>query len=161
MSLMLREAVGREDMDRVRRLLADYASEFDAVIRESLARQGFQKELDELPGRYAAPSGALYLATIEGRPAGCVAIRDLGQGDCEMKRLYVAQAFRSRGLGARLIEAAIERGTRLGYRRMALDSTPEMSRAVALYRSFGFEEIAPPVGGDHALYFIRRLTHRE
>ncbi len=160
-AIILREAVGREDLDRVRRLLIDYAAEFAPAIRECLARQGFEAEMEGLPGRYAAPGGVLYLAMIAETPAGCVAFRKVGDSDCEMKRLYVAPGFRSMGLGARLIEAAIEHAVRLGYHRLVLDSTPEMSRAVALYRSFGFEEVQPHIAGDHALYFVKRLSARD
>ena len=155
--VQIAEADGDPDLEAVRGLLRAYAGEFGPTVRENLRLQGFEAELAGLPGRYAGPSGSLLLARVDGRPAGCVALRDLGDGVCEMKRLYIDPACRSIGLGRRLVAAILDRGARLGYRRMVLDSTPEMSRAVALYRSFGFEEAEPYGDSAHALFFARSL----
>ena len=154
----IREASGPDDLEAVRRLLHDYAAEFAPTIADNLRIQGFDEELAGLPGRYAGPSGGLLLAKVAGRPVGCVAVRDLGDGVCEMKRLYIAPDYRSIGLGRRLVAAILDHATRLGHRRMVLDSTPEMARAVDLYRSFGFEETEPYNDSAHALFFTRRLA---
>ncbi len=58
-----------------------------------------------------------------------------------MKRLYVDMAYRSRGVGRLLIEAILQRAEGLGYRRIVLDTLPEMTGALKLYRSLGFVEI--------------------
>ena len=93
-------------------------------------------------------------------PAGCVAMRDLGGGTCEMKRLYVAPEYRGRGVGRLLVEEVLRRAERAGYRRMVLDTLPEMAGAIALYRAFGFVETAPywdcPV--ERTIYLERRLS---
>ena len=56
-------------------------------------KSGFEADLASLPGRYTPPKGRLLLALTDGQPAGCVAMHDLGQGICEMKRNtdYAAQ----------------------------------------------------------------------
>ncbi|WP_165070950.1 GNAT family N-acetyltransferase [Paludisphaera rhizosphaerae] len=154
----IREATEPGDLEAVRRLLQDYAEEFAPTIADNLRIQRFDEELANLPGRYAGPSGGLLLATVAGLSAGCVAVRDLGDGVCEMKRLYVAPDYRSIGLGKLLIAAIVQHATRLGHRRMVLDSTPEMARAVELYRSFGFEETDPYNDSTHALFFSRPLA---
>jgi ribosomal protein S18 acetylase RimI-like enzyme len=142
-TIRLVDAGSDGDIDHVRTLFRSYADEFDAAIAESLCVQGFEAELDGLPGRYAPPSGCLILAWDGDRPAGCVALRDLGGGTCEMKRLYIAPAFRGRGVGRLLVEEILRRAKRAGYWGMVLDTLPEMAGAAALYRSFGFVEIAP------------------
>ena len=155
--MSIEEAVGPDDLDAVRLLLHGYAEEFAPSIADNLRLQRFDEELAGLPGRYAGPSGALLLARIAGQAAGCVAVRDLGDSVCEMKRLYVAPDYRSTGLGRRLVAAILDHATRLGHRRMVLDSTPELTRAVELYRSFGFEETEPYNDSAHALFFVRPL----
>ena len=127
--------------------------------RRDLRFQGFDAEVAGLPGRYAPPSGCLLLAMDGDIPAGCVALRDLGDGTCEMKRLYVTPEHRGRGLGRLLVEEVLRRAERMGYRRMVLDSLPEMAGAFALYRQHGFVETAPywghPTG--HAIFMERSL----
>jgi putative acetyltransferase len=127
-------------LGHARDLFRSYAAENAASIAESLSFQGFEAELAGLPGRYAPSSGCLLLAMEGERPAGCVAMRDLGGGTSEMKRLYVAPGWRGRGVGRLLVEEILRRAERNGYRRMLLDTLPEMAGALALYRSLGFLE---------------------
>ncbi len=72
---------------------------------------------------------------------GCVALRQIGEGLCEMKRLFVQPAFRGKGIGKALAQAIIEEGRRIGYKHMRLDTV--MEPAKSLYRSLGFLEIPP------------------
>ncbi len=127
-------------IELARQLFKEYA----AALGIDLCFQNFQQELDGLPGAYAPPSGRLFLAMTNTDAAGCVALRKIADDTCEMKRLYVRPEFRGTGLGLKLAEAIISAGRELGYRRMRLDTLPEkMERAVRMYRSLGFKEIAP------------------
>jgi putative acetyltransferase len=137
------DAVGEDGLGHSRRLFRAYAAEHAATIAESLCIQGFEAEVAGLPGRYAPPSGCLLLAMEGDEPAGCVAMRDLSGGTCEMKRQYVAPEHRGRGVGRLLVGEVIRRGVRASYERMVLDTLPEMVGAVALYRVFGFVEASP------------------
>ena len=69
--------------------------------------QSFDRELAELPGKYAPPSGRLILAVSDGQAVGCVAVRKLEENVCEMKRLYVRPAFRHQSVGYQLAQAII------------------------------------------------------
>lgn len=139
------------DLATVRRLFQEYA----ASLTVDLRFQDFDRELATLPGDYASPGGALLLARVDGAVTGCVALRSWAPGIGEMKHLYVPAAWRGRGLGRRLAEAAVAAAHARGCRRVRLDTLPAMAEAIALYRSMGFREIPPyrlnPVPG--ALFF--------
>lgn len=108
-----------------------------------LAFQRFDDELAALPGLYAPPRGRLLVAEFGGYAQGCVALRELDPTAAELKRLYVRPQARGRGVGRRLAEAAISAAGELEYRRIVLDTLPNMTAAQRLYRELGFRETAP------------------
>jgi ribosomal protein S18 acetylase RimI-like enzyme len=133
------QALDQDAVAAVKTLFQEYADS----LGTDLTFQGFREELATLPGKYAPPQGRLLLATIDGDPAGCVALRSLEQNVCEMKRLYVRPGFRSFGLGRTLTRRVVEEARSAGYRWMRLDTLPSMSAARGLYAELGFRPIAP------------------
>jgi ribosomal protein S18 acetylase RimI-like enzyme len=145
--LRIVQAVTDDDMHQVRQLFAEYA----ASLGFDLSFQHFVEEFADLPGRYAPPEGRLFLAWYNAQVAGCVVLRKLAEGVCEMKRLYVCPPFRRLHIGKALVEAVIDEARTIGYAVMRLDTVPSMERAQALYSALGFTEIAPyycsPIAG--------------
>jgi putative acetyltransferase len=134
------QAKSPEEIRSTRELFQEYAS----WVEISLCFQNFDKEVAELPGDYAPPSGRLFLVVEGDAVMGCVALRKIGDRVGEMKRLYVRPEFRGRGLGRTLTEKLIAEARQIGYARLRLDTLPgKMDQAIAMYRSFGFQEIAP------------------
>lgn len=127
-----------EDISHASELFREYA----AWLGVNLCFQNFEKELAQLPGEYAPPTGRLFLAIDNEQVAGCVALRKIAAGTGEMKRLYVRPEFRGKGLGRTLTEAIIEAAREVGFMRLRLDTLPgKMDQAIAMYRSLGFRNI--------------------
>ncbi|HEY0428795.1 MAG TPA: GNAT family N-acetyltransferase [Pyrinomonadaceae bacterium] len=128
----------RAEVDEARKLFREY----EAWLGLDLCFQGFEEELANLPGKYAKPDGRLFLAFVNKKAAGCIAFRRLEKDTCEMKRLYIRDEFRGRGLGKLLIEKLIAEAGLAGYKKMRLDTLPgKMAKAVKIYQSHGFREI--------------------
>ena len=110
----------------------------------NLDYQNNEAEFAALPDKYADPRGCMLLAETEGTIEGCVAMRPVTAGICEMKRLYVDPAARGRRLGHGLVERLIVEARAAGYTEMRLDVQAKSVTARALYAAFGFVP-APPV----------------
>ena len=94
------QAETTEQIEETRRLFREY----EKWLGLDLCFQGFEAELRNLPAKYAMPEGRLFLAFVDGKTAGCIALRKLEQNVCEMKRLYVRNEFQGLGVGKKLIE---------------------------------------------------------
>ena len=130
---------GQADLAIAALLFRQYA----ASLPVDLDRQGFASEISSLPGPYAPPGGALLLGFRNDTPLGCIALKGLEPGVGEIKRLFVVQEGRGSGAGKALVTAILEEAARIGYHEIKLDTLPHMSQAIALYRGFGFQPIAP------------------
>jgi ribosomal protein S18 acetylase RimI-like enzyme len=143
---------GAGDMATIRALFLEYQD----WLRVDLCFQDFETELASLPGAYAPPEGALWLATVDGALAGCVGFRPHeGERVCEMKRLWLRPAYRRLGLGRRLAVTCIAAARAAGYRTICLDTLSFMDQARALYADLGFHEI--PAYYDNPLDDVRYL----
>ena len=145
-------------VENAKELIREYAQslEFD------LEFQDFEKEMENFPGQYAPPRGCLYVALDANQPIGCVALRNLGQGVCEMKRLYVKPSLRGQKVGKLLAEIVIKAARDMEYDYMRLDTIPSMKQANMLYNALGFKQIAPyrfnPIEG--ATFFELNLNEK-
>jgi len=146
------QAVTREEIASAQELFREYES----WLGLDLCFQGFEAELASLPGKYAAPEGRLLLARIGDGLAGCIAMRSLDNGTCEMKRLFVRNEFRGRQIGLKLVEQLLKEARLEGYTRMRLDTyPPKMGKAVSIYTSHGFVPIEPYYDNPHeAVLFL-------
>jgi GNAT superfamily N-acetyltransferase len=161
------QATNGTAMDHVRALMQDFLAwqrerHADDWRLVDLHRHdpGFEQELAELPDIYAlAPGkvqpaarlssplqkrGSLLIAYHAGHPAGCVALRDLGTGICELKRMFVPADFRGLGVGRALIMRAMAEARQAGYARMRLAASKRHTEAICLYEKSGFTRLLPP-----------------
>jgi acetylglutamate kinase len=151
------EAETPEQLCQVKQLFIEYA----AWLGIDLSFQGFAEELEQFPGEYAPPHGRILLALEDnGEPAGCVALHEFESGICEMKRLYVRDSSRGKGIGRMLALGIIAAARQIGYSCMRLDTIQQLRAANVLYRSLGFQPCAPyrynPIEG--AVYMELNLS---
>ena len=103
-------------------------------LNMDLSFQDIDKELLNFPSMYGPPNGLFLLAWHRD---------ELGGGVCEMKRLFVYDPFKRKGVGCSLCTAIIKEAMNLGYDKMRLDTLGRMKAAKRLYENLGFREIEP------------------
>ena len=127
-----------EDHAAVARELADYL----AFIGDALDADGLDHDIAHWQEEYDGRTGVLLLiADAAGEVVGTAAVRLLGPGLGELKRMWLRPACQGRGLGRRLMDACLEEARQLGCRALRLDSQARLAAAVHLYRAYGFGEI--------------------
>lgn len=136
-------------MVEIKRCLTDSDFSFAVQIMKNyihwlnidLSFQDIDNELSDFPSMYGSPNGLFLLAWHGGELAGCVGLRMLEPKVCEMKRLFVYDQFKSKGVGRKLCTALIQEAKNMGYEKMRLDTLGRMEAAKRLYISLGFGEI--------------------
>jgi GNAT superfamily N-acetyltransferase len=125
------------DFSCAMQLTRDYIAWLDL----DLSFQDIDREFSCFPAMYGPPDGLFLLAREDGRLAGGVGLRPLAPGICEMKRLFVYDRFKGRGVGKVLCTRLLEEARRLGYGIMRLDTLGRMNAAIGLYQGLGFRDI--------------------
>ncbi|SEU30747.1 GNAT family N-acetyltransferase [Stigmatella erecta] len=138
-------------VQQARTLVLEYA----AALGIHLDFQDFTREMHGFPADYAPPGGCLFLATGDHGPVGCVALRPLAPGLCEMRRLYVRVRHRGQGLGQRLARAILEEARALRYAAMRLDTLPTMHAAIGLCQDLGFQPLVPAPTGPPRFFELK------
>ena len=110
-----------DKIEEIRKLFLEYARSLEI----DLDFHDFETELKTLPGKYQPPDGALILALVNGKAAGCVALRKISDDICEMKRLYVGDEYRGLGLGRKLVSIIIDEALNKNYKYMRLDNSSD------------------------------------
>jgi GNAT superfamily N-acetyltransferase len=150
-------ATTQEDLEAVRDLMRAFVAWHRDRHRSDIAlvdayfdAAAFEAELAGLSLVYAAPDGTVLLARIDGSPAGCGALRRLDESTGELKRMFVPEIYRGRGVGLALGQALLAAARAAGYRRLRLDTSVRQREALGLYRRLGFRPIEPyyPVSPD-------------
>lgn len=132
MSLSISRAETPQDLKQI----ADLFRRYQDWLGGDLCFQGFEKELEDLPSHY----DSLLLGRWESDICGCVALKPYSDPNlCEMKRLYVLEGFRNKGIARNLINQTFVEARTLGYQTMCLETLPQLGAARRLYEDFGFQ----------------------
>lgn len=133
--------IGQDMIEDVKKIFLEYAKS----LKVDLSFQDFENELETLPGKYGPPSGVLILALYEGKVSGCIALHKISIDVCEMKRLYVRDNYRGKGIGRGLATMILKEASKLQYHYIRLDTLPTLTRAQNMYTALGFYDIEPYV----------------
>ena len=140
--MKLRIAEGCEDKAAIQELFTEYTTmlfQADKRLEDYLSMQNYDEEYLHPEMKYGRPLGRLYIVYNDQTPAGCIALKRMDDERCEMKRMYVREAYRSMGLGSLLVERILRAAEEIGYKEMYLDTFPQLQSAVRLYQRHGFE----------------------
>ena len=145
-----KEVESKAQITTVKGLFLEYAK----WLNYRTCFDNFEQEVEGLPGEYAAPDGCLLLGLYEDVPAGCVALRKVKNGVCEMRRLWVREKFRGQNVGWNLAEEIITRAKKMGYKKMILETIPLMERAISIYQILGFKQTSSNTAsnGDEVIH---------
>jgi putative acetyltransferase len=152
------QAKNSNQIEDVRHLFREY----EQFLSLDLSFQNFEDELAGLPWQYSPPDGALLIAIAAKQLVGCVALRKLADGVCEMKRLFVRPPYRGHGFGRLLADRIVKEAFALGYKIMRLDTLDRLKETMKLYESLGFRRRSPyydnPLPG--VIYWELDLSNR-
>jgi GNAT superfamily N-acetyltransferase len=87
------------------------------------------------------PSGAFLVASVDGEPVACGAVKVTSRGVGSLKRMWVAGTVRGLGVGRRMLEALEGEARRLGVTTLRLETNRTLEEAIRLYRAAGFLEV--------------------
>ncbi len=129
------------------------------VIRTVLEEHGMNKPgtvytdptTDELYELFQTEKSVYYVVVLNNEIVGGCGIyptNGLPEGCAELVKLYLRSDCRGLGLGKTLLDRCAETASKLGYRKLYLESMPELSKAVGLYESVGYEQISSPMGNS-------------
>jgi GNAT superfamily N-acetyltransferase len=167
------DEAARFHLDRLRTAIAEpaivpFASEhtvgFRSLVSDTLREFGFEPD-PEIDPDLTDPAGtyaALWIAVAAGEVIGSIALRDLGDGELELKRMYLRPDLRGRGLGRRLLATALDWARANGSRAIKLDTSERMVAARSLYEAHGFQRVAgdAPRQGQKRLLYVLELERK-
>lgn len=150
--LTIEPAETAEDIGKAKALILAY----NRFLPVDLRFQDFEEEMRTFPAVY----GRVLVAKSGEAVVGCVCLKKLNDTACEMKRLFVAPEARGSGIGRGLAERIIAEAKTLGFAEIKLDTLERLKAAGALYRSLGFEPIAPYNDNPEpdVVYYAKELT---
>src|SRR3954454_8742574 len=123
------------DEDAFRRLNEEWIERYFAI-------EAKDRETLENPRAILDKGGAILIAEANGAAVGCCALVPMQlAGDLELAKMAVTPSHQGRGLGKKLIAAAIDEARGMGASRLVLETNSKLAPALALYERMGFTRI--------------------
>jgi ribosomal protein S18 acetylase RimI-like enzyme len=138
-NIVYKKLESEEEIYLAKELILEYIK----WLHVDLTFQNIDDELENFPGKYKSPDGEFIVAKQNDTVIGCVAIKKLENKICEMKRLFVKDKHKNKGIGKKLVEKIVEEAKKRNYEKMRLDTLNIMETALNIYYKNGFYEIKP------------------
>ena len=146
-------------MITIRKIAKQDNLEIAKIIREALEEHQANKPgtvyddptTDDLYTLFKAEQGEYWVAIVDGDiigGCGYYLTPGLPSGTAELVKLYIKKDQRGKGIGKLLIENTIEHLKNKNYKKLYLESMPELSQAIHLYEKFGFTQRTEPLGNS-------------
>jgi ribosomal protein S18 acetylase RimI-like enzyme len=113
--------------------------EMESEINTYLEHQKFDEQIRNVLVHFTPPKGECLLAVNDDVPVGILMLKDLGNGICEMNRMFVRDSARGLGAGRSLVASLKVRATEMGFQTMILSALPRHYEAISLYQASGFK----------------------
>ena len=133
----------KEDNPSLAKIVKDTLAEFGANHPNTVY---YDPTTDTLFEVFQTPGSKYFLAEIDGEMVGGGGIYPtdgLDDDTCELVKMYLLPQARGHGLGRLLIEKCIETAREIGYKKIYLETMPELKQAMKVYEKFGFKSCQP------------------
>ena len=141
----LKKVITEDEILGAKKLILEYIQ----WLNQDLSFQNIDDELSNFPQKYKEPEGSFIIAKENNDVIGCVGFTNIGDKICEMKRLFVNDNYKGKGIGKKLVEKIIEYAKLKKYKIIRLDTINTMEAALNLYYKIGFYEIEPYYNNPH------------
>ncbi|HEX8833279.1 MAG TPA: GNAT family N-acetyltransferase [Abditibacteriaceae bacterium] len=115
------------------------------------------EDMDDIRAQYSGDSGIFLVLADNNKIVGTGAIRRIDNYTCELKRMWFLQEYRGRGFGKEMAQSLLKRARQMGYKRVRLDTSPELVQATGLYVRLGFQPIERYNDGPCSLFMEMTL----
>jgi len=142
------------------------------IVKDTLAEFGanhpgtvyYDPTTDHLYEVFRKEGSIYFVAILNGKIIGGGGIYPtdgLDAETCELVKMYLLPEARGLGLGRTLIEKCLEFARNAGYKKVYLESMPELKQALKIYARFGFEYLSGPMGNSGhtgcSLWMLKQL----
>jgi len=138
----------KEDNPQLAKIVRDTLAEFGANHPNTVY---YDPTTDTLFEVFQTPGSKYFLAEVDGQMVGGGGIYPtdgLPKDTCELVKMYLLPQARGHGLGRTLIEKCIDAAGQLGYKKIYLETMPELKQALQVYEKFGFTYLTGPMGNS-------------
>ena len=129
------------------------------IIRDSLAefkanKPGtvyFDNTTDHLYEVFNVVGSIYFVAEYQGEVLGGGGIyptNGLAEGTCELVKFYLSANARGKGIGKLLMEKCIAAAKEMGYKKIYLETMPELRIAIPMYEKLGFTYLTAAQGNS-------------